>query len=67
MVNTIYLFSFVETPHKFIIAELSIRNLKGILNVIGYLNIYVLWCKAWDLVHFEICAPLSENEETSKK
>ena len=27
MVNTIYLFSFVETPHKFIIAELSIRKL----------------------------------------
>ena len=27
MVNTIYLFSFVETPQKFIIAELSIRKL----------------------------------------
>ena len=27
MVNTIYLFSFVETPRKFIIAELSIREL----------------------------------------
>ena len=27
MVNTIYLLSFVETPRKFIIAELSIRNL----------------------------------------
>ena len=27
MVNTIYLFSFVETPRKFIIAELSIRKL----------------------------------------
>ena len=25
MVNTIYLLSFVETPRKFIIAELSIR------------------------------------------
>ena len=27
MVNTIYLFSFVDTPRKFIIAELSIRKL----------------------------------------
>ena len=27
MVNTIYLLSFVETPRKFIIAELSIRML----------------------------------------
>ena len=27
MVNTIYLLSFVETPRKFIIAELSIRNI----------------------------------------
>ena len=26
MVNTIYLLSFVETPRKFIIAELSIAN-----------------------------------------
>ena len=26
MVNTIYLISFVETPRKFIIAELSIRK-----------------------------------------
>ena len=28
MVNTIYLLSFVETPRKFIIAELSIRKLE---------------------------------------
>ena len=27
MVNTIYLLSFVKTPRKFIIAELSIRKL----------------------------------------
>ena len=27
MVNTIYLFSFVETPRKFMVAELSIRKL----------------------------------------
>ena len=27
MVNTIYLFSFVKTPRKFIITELSIRKL----------------------------------------
>ena len=27
MVNTVYLLSFVETPRKFIIAELSIRKL----------------------------------------
>ena len=27
MVNTIYLLSFVETPRKFIITELSIRKL----------------------------------------
>ena len=29
MVNTIYLLSFVETPRKFIIAELSIRKLES--------------------------------------
>ena len=34
MVNTIYLLSFVETPRKFIIAELSIRKL-------DYLNSHV--------------------------
>ena len=33
MVNTIYLFSFVETPRKFIIAKLSIRKL-GSLSVL---------------------------------
>ena len=33
MVNTIYLLSFVETPRKFIIAELSIRKL-GSLSVL---------------------------------
>ena len=31
MVNTIYLLSFVETPRKFIIAELSIRKLIYVL------------------------------------
>ena len=32
MVNTIYLLSFVETPRKFIIAELSIRKLGSSLD-----------------------------------
>ena len=30
-VNTIYLFSFVETPRKFIIVKLSIRRLESSL------------------------------------
>ena len=34
MVNTIYLLSFVETPRKFIIAELSIRKLGSSLVLI---------------------------------
>ena len=29
VMNTIYLFSFVEAPSKFIIAELSIRKLRS--------------------------------------
>ena len=29
MVNTIYLFSFVETPRKFIIAKIPIRKLES--------------------------------------
>ena len=32
MVNTIYLLSFVETPRKFIIAELSIRIFISIIS-----------------------------------
>ena len=32
MVNTIYLLSFVGTPRKFIIAELSIRKLGSIIS-----------------------------------
>ena len=38
MVNTIYLLSFVETPRKFIIAELSIRKL-GSSSVLIILNL----------------------------
>ena len=41
MVNTIYLFSFVETPRKFIIAELSIRKL-GSSSVLIILLLYLL-------------------------
>ena len=37
MVNTIYLLSFVETPRKFIIAELSIRKL-GSSSVISIIS-----------------------------
>ena len=40
MVNTIYLLSFVETPRKFIIAELSIRKLgSSYIIFIYYLHI----------------------------
>ena len=42
MVNTIYLFSFVETPRKFIIAELSIRKLGSSSVLIILLIIIVL-------------------------
>ena len=42
MVNTIYLLSFVETPRKFIIAELSIRKL-GSSSVLIY-NIQLNQC-----------------------
>ena len=40
MVNTIYLFSFVETPRKFIIAELSIRKLgsSSVLKIIRIIS-----------------------------
>ena len=41
MVNTIYLLSFVETPPKFIIAELSISKL-GSSSVLIILYVYVL-------------------------
>ena len=41
MVNTIYLFSFVETPRKFIIAELSIRKLVS-SSVLIILLLYLL-------------------------
>ena len=39
MVNTIYLFSFVETPRKFIVAELSNRKLGCSSVLIIYANI----------------------------
>ena len=39
MVNTIYLLSFVETPRKFIIAELPIRKL-GSSSVLIILIVY---------------------------
>ena len=43
MVNTIYLLSFVETPRKFIIAELSIRKLgSSSVLIILALIIYML-------------------------
>ena len=42
MVNTIYLLSFVDTPRKFIIAELSIRKLGSssvlIILIIGIIS-----------------------------
>ena len=41
MVNTIYFFSFVETPRKFIIAELSIRKLgSSSVLIISYSLVY---------------------------
>ena len=43
MVNTIYLLSFVETPRKFIIAELSIRKL-GSSSVLIILALLLLLC-----------------------
>ena len=45
MVNTIYLFSFVETPRKFIIAELSIRKL-GLLLLLALMKIRSYGSKA---------------------
>ena len=42
MVNTIYLFSFVETPRKFIIAELSMRKLGSSSVLIIVLLIMIL-------------------------
>ena len=40
MVNTIYLLSFVETPRKFIIAEVSIRKLgtSSVLIILGIIS-----------------------------
>ena len=42
MVNTIYLLSFVETPRKFIIAELSIRKLGSSSVLIIVLDVAVV-------------------------
>ena len=44
MVNTIYLLSFVDTPRKFIIAELSIRKLgsSSVLIIITVLIIIIV-------------------------
>ena len=48
MVNTIYLFSFVETPRKFIIAELSIRKLgsSSVLIILALMKIRAYGSKA---------------------
>ena len=40
MVNTIYLLSFVETPRKFIIAELSIRKLGS--SLLALMKIFII-------------------------
>ena len=45
MVNTIYLLSFVETPRKFIIAELSIRKL-------GSSSVLIIIIKGWCQVKY---------------
>ena len=42
MVNTIYLLSFVETPRKFIIAELSIRKLGSSSVLIILLLLFIM-------------------------
>ena len=48
MVNTIYLLSFVETPRKFIIAELSIRKLgsSSVLVLLALMKIRAYGSKA---------------------
>ena len=46
MVNTIYLFSFVETPRKFIIAELSIRKLGSSSVLLALMKIQAYGSKA---------------------
>ena len=50
MVNTIYLLSFVETPRKFIIAELSIRKL-GSSSVLIYSIDYTIY---YTIVYYSI-------------
>ena len=46
MVNAIYLFSFVETPRKFIIAELSIRKLGSSSVLLALMKIRAYGSKA---------------------
>ena len=46
MANTIYLFSFVETPRKFIIAELSIRKLGSSSVLLALMKIRAYGSKA---------------------
>ena len=46
MVNTIYLLSFVETPRKFIIAELSIRKLGSSSVLLALMKIRAYGSKA---------------------
>ena len=46
MVNTIYLFSFVETPRKFIVAELSIPKLGSSSVLLAMMKIRAYGSKA---------------------
>ena len=66
MVNTIYLLSFVETPRKFIIAELSIRKLGSssvlIIRIIN--NMYILVLIICILLVLIICI-ISTDEDPS--
>ena len=51
MMNTIYLLSFVETPRKFIIAELSIRKLGSSSVVISTDEDPSLWIESSAIIN----------------
>ena len=65
MVNTIYLLSFVDTPRKFIIAELSIRKLgsSSVLIIRGANNIHST--RTFNNILVKFCGIISTDEDPS--
>ena len=65
LVNTIYLLSFVETPRKFIIAELSIRKLGSSSVLIILIRIYNIYTDNTDMILRYTISIISTDEDPS--